>query len=841
MSDSASVTTMVERAGLGWYTLPSRVDPTRSDLVEELLARPLGRHSEELQLLLGRLRSDRELPRFVVQRLGAGHLLLLEAPRRRGELPRPIAAAATPEDAERHAFRLRWKLATGQPAPGPDVPCVSPLPTDDGSRSVLGYLSAGAARPGDRVTLHVSAPGSVEVELVRLRSRRPSEAIRVDGVAPGSCPASPQRIVPGAHGRVPLGDGSAAWPLTLQLNFCPVGSSDHRQVLVSFGDPWHGDGLALHLEPQRRLAATVTSRGAHSTVEMGGSGLAPWAWQTAIATVDDAGLTLRLLGEGEDREVSTAGVAPWKESPRELVIGATGVGQPADAREHFNGRLEQVALTSGSLSVEQIRCLARPGGRSPGADLESRLLGWWDFSLDVDSWAITDRGSQRHHGAWHNLAQRGVCGSLWDGTTEDWRQAPEKFAAVHLHSDSLEDPGWPVTCALTVPEVPSGFYAFRVNHRGEVIDVPLLVMPAQHQSTPVLLLAPTATYSAYANSRFWWEDPIQEAVSDRLVEIGEADRILMERTELGLSHYDQHADGTDVCHVSDRRPSVFQRADNVHDEGYCSDLDLVEWLEGNGYAWGLTTDRELDMDPSVLERCDVVITGTHPEYVSGTEFDALGSWIQRGGRMLYLGGNGFQTRVSFDRHRPWITENRRVEHWGGHWPTMAAEQRLASDGDPGGYLSRTGRSTLSLLGVESVTMGFDESRPYRRLRDADPRTAFVFEGVEDAVIGEHGRIGGAVVGQEWDNAAGGALPADHHVLARSEGHSIVPALFGASRSPYHCDMTIYFDRSGGAVFAVGTMAWCAALSDTDDDVSRITRNVLDRFLDPRGWQSTSRA
>jgi len=80
------------------------------------------------------------------------------------------------------------------------------------------------------------------------------------------------------------------------------------------------------------------------------------------------------------------------------------------------------------------------------------------------------------------------------------------------------------------------------------------------------------------------------------------------------------------------------------------------------------------------------------------------------------------------------------------------------------------------------------------------------------------------------------LPPDHHILARSSGHSIVPALFGAARSPYHCDMTLRFDPSGGAVFSVGTMAWCAALGD-GAEVDKITANVLDRFLDPRAWPS----
>ena len=47
---------------------------------------------------------------------------------------------------------------------------------------------------------------------------------------------------------------------------------------------------------------------------------------------------------------------------------------------------------------------------------------------------------------------------------------------------------------------------------------------------------------------------------------------------------------------------------------------------------------------------------------------------------------------------------------------------------------------------------------------------------------------------------------------------------------------VMFERGGGgAVFATGSIAWIGALlwNDGDNDVSRITGNVLGRFLDPR--------
>jgi N,N-dimethylformamidase len=45
------------------------------------------------------------------------------------------------------------------------------------------------------------------------------------------------------------------------------------------------------------------------------------------------------------------------------------------------------------------------------------------------------------------------------------------------------------------------------------------------------------------------------------------------------------------------------------------------------------------------------------------------------------------------------------------------------------------------------------------------------------------------------------------------------------------DLVFYEGRNGGAVFSTGSIAWCGALLDDDcnNDVSRITENVLRRF------------
>ena len=84
------------------------------------------------------------------------------------------------------------------------------------------------------------------------------------------------------------------------------------------------------------------------------------------------------------------------------------------------------------------------------------------------------------------------------------------------------------------------------------------------------------------------------------------------------------------------------------------------------------------------------------------------------------------------------------------------------------------------------------------------------------------------------------------VLASSEAHSdlillvneefgvVPPNLTGSQHPEVRADITFYETPAGGAVFSTGSIAWCGSLSwnGYDNNVSRLTGNVLRRFLDP---------
>ena len=56
-----------------------------------------------------------------------------------------------------------------------------------------------------------------------------------------------------------------------------------------------------------------------------------------------------------------------------------------------------------------------------------------------------------------------------------------------------------------------------------------------------------------------------------------------------------------------------------------------------------------------------MITGSHPEYWSERALDALEGYVAEGGRLMYMGGNGFYWVVSSTRGEPYVMEVRKGE------------------------------------------------------------------------------------------------------------------------------------------------------------------------------------
>jgi hypothetical protein len=107
---------ILDRVGTGDYHIPEKLDPARTDLRDEFMADPLGRHSLDLQLSLGAMRSSRALPRWILIVTEPGRSWVLGAAGRRGEPPRILRDRVFTgrAEAERYVFDLRWQALTAE-------------------------------------------------------------------------------------------------------------------------------------------------------------------------------------------------------------------------------------------------------------------------------------------------------------------------------------------------------------------------------------------------------------------------------------------------------------------------------------------------------------------------------------------------------------------------------------------------------------------------------------------------------------------------------------------------------------------------------------------------------
>jgi N,N-dimethylformamidase len=279
-----------------------------------------------------------------------------------------------------------------------------------------------------------------------------------------------------------------------------------------------------------------------------------------------------------------------------------------------------------------------------------------------------------------------------------------------------------------------------------------------------------------------------------------------------------------------------------------ADLHLTDWLEAKGYAFDVVTDEDLHHDGlPLIADYDVVLTGSHPEYTSGPMLDAYEAYVEDGGRLMYMGANGFYWVTTVDPVRPHLVEVRRGHIGTATWRAQPGEEFHSSTGERGGLWRFRGRAPNRLGGIGYTATGYaPDMPPYRRTEASrDPRASFLFEGVgKDEPIGDFGLVLDGAAGFEIDRAdVALGTPAHALVVAQATGYSdsyqalseeigVSDSRQGGTVNPLvRADMVYFETPRGGAVFATGAISWCGSLSHNgyDNNVSRITENALRRF------------
>lgn len=520
-----------------------------------------------------------------------------------------------------------------------------------------------------------------------------------------------------------------------------------------------------------------------------------------------------------DRSVAVKGPGP---SDVPLLLGAfwdRRDGGKGFVGGYYNGKIESPRVFNRALSKQELAALK--GGGAP-----QDAVAAWDFSTGIASRKITDTSSRKLNGETVNMPSRAVIGHDWNDDEPNFTHAKKGYEAIHFHDDDLDDARWDPGFSFKLPDtLKSGVYAARL--RGGVSEdyVPFFVRPKRGTATaPIAYLMPTFSYLAYGDSGSVSRDP------------------------QGLGLYSHHSDGDGVAYSSRLRPILSIRPKKSGSNGprhFAADLYLINFMEVKGHKYDIITDEELHAEgASLLAPYKVVITGSHPEYYSTQMLDAWTSYLNNGGRAMYLGGNGFYWVTSLDPAQQHTIEVRR---WGGTqaWMAEPGEMYSSFTGEFGGLWRNRGRAPQKLMGIGFTAQGGGRNAAYRRQAGSfDPRAAFIFEGIgPNELIGdfpspvrEYGAAGDEL--DRYDPQLGS--PSHALVLATATGLAptyvhVVEEVYSSNTGPLtelvKADMVYFEYPKGGAVFSVGSISWDGALSNNDYDntVARVTDNVLKRF------------
>ena len=363
----------------------------------------------------------------------------------------------------------------------------------------------------------------------------------------------------------------------------------------------------------------------------------------------------------------------------------------------------------------------------------------------------------------------------------------------------------------------SGLYFLHARTKsGQFFAFPWIVAPSRPQAS-IAVLASDITWNAYnsfgGRSNYIHADCFPDTPT------------INSRMELKRYTEEEHRtyDSDSFAPLSMDRPDPYNHIDEqehlnspIAGRQGChlaaAEWRLLGWMEREGFTHDLYAESHFHFDQLPLDAYQVLVISTHPEYWSRPMYDRLKKWVfDRGGKLMYLGGNGLNCEIEFlDDHRI-VYQNTRWSH---------SETQVAPDG--GHYESRFDKryeSEANLLGVVFSFPGIMTGAPYRVVDDSH----WCFKGTNlknGDTFGErslHMRVPGGASGHETDKVSDQS-PKNTHRLAQ-----------GTNPDQGGADMVHFDTPSKGEVFSVGSITWPACIL-VDDHVARITSNVIQQFL-----------
>jgi N,N-dimethylformamidase len=763
---------------------------------------------------------------------------------------------------------------------------------DEPERTLIGYSSELSVRPGDSIDFMVNAinGGSYKADLVRVINGE-SQSVYGDqfklentpSALDGTYKGTRQELNLGSYVHVqdtaaidqlqsftvsgwiyPVFDPTTFVPPDLEnpdpfhppsLTMAPKILND-PQTIVSRFDATTQTGWALRLNPKMQLEFAVGNGAGDLKVVTISETVQKWGWSYVAASFDAQTGTLSVhlqekpYAPGDQLTARTLmAKAAVTNIPQagSLRIAAVRNG-PGAARatyekpgHNFNGRIQDIRISNQALNVEDISAMA---ASVVPENLKASLVADFDLSKEISSTKIIDVSSSGMSGVVVNLPNRAVRGRFWAGETINWTERPDLYDAITFYADDIYDAQWSSDFSFTIPDnMKSGVYCARLTQGDFVEYITFFVAaPKGKPSARLAFWVSDYNYLAYVGislgvtakknypSHNWNEPDLDFLRANPEYAVG------------GM--YDTHVDGRNFAYGTRLRPDVGMKPGALT-YNFTEDTHVTAFLEHFGHDYDVITDELVDEEGlELLKQYDVIISSTHPEYVTVRMLNDIGTFTADGGRFMYIGGNGYFWSVGQHNELPGVMESRNF---------FDIPDRYLSNGQRGGLIIETGLHTGPVFGVECSAMIFNGSSAYRRLSDAEnPRAAWIFAGTtEGEVFGNYGidRVHGAAAGFEIDKFnPGNGVPRHALNLATSEPlkEKIEEVKMATAPISIHytpaspaehgqADLVFFETANGGAMFSTGSITWMSSTPEKkyNNDVAKITNNVLKRFLDPK--------
>jgi SAM-dependent methyltransferase len=414
-------------------------------------------------------------------------------------------------------------------------------------------------------------------------------------------------------------------------------------------------------------------------------------------------------------------------------------------------------------------CSVRPGGR-----------------LELH---ISTRPAERYRITVHRLGWYGGAGgravAVHPGPGSDLRGLPREMAPI-APGPEIASAQWPVTDVIPVGERwTTGVYVARLElttgaHAGSSGHVPFVVRPPLGTVADILVQQPVTTAQAYNNAG-------------------------------GKSMYTSNStDEVAAVKVTFDRPFPAWHEANLNARWpFIWDLQLLRFLEREGFDLSYTTDVDTHREPWSVTGHRLLMTSGHDEYWTAEMRDAFDRAQAEGTNIACMGANTCYWQIRFEDGERTMVEFRRRDI--DPEPDRALKTEQFRHLEPA-------RPECRLFGVQYQDGMTRSGQPPRDYELAEGCQGHPW--LDGTGFGHPAKLHD-LVGYEWDAIQAGAEPPDATVFFHYDCPELSPA-----------DAVAHRAESGALVFAAGSLQFSWGLDDwghdghADERLQRFMRNVL---------------